>query len=120
MHSEHFKQSTNITGQIAPDSLVRLATCGGIISKPLILEHVQGKIARCAKTQTLFLQMSLSDVDPAHSWEILSMQTAVLSFLCYTKPLNNRIFMVDKKILRIPVSVTPIRISPIIKNLEFN
>ena len=51
-------------------------------------------MARCAKTQTLFVQMSLSDVDSVRARKILSMQMAVLSLSCYTQPLDNRIFIV--------------------------
>ena len=51
-------------------------------------------MARCAKTQTLFVQMSLSDVDSVRARKILGMQMAVLSLSCYTQPLNNRIFFV--------------------------
>ena len=79
--------------KIAPDSHVRLA--GGIISEPSILEHVQRKMARCAKIQTLFVQRSLSDVDSVRARKILSMQMAVLPFSCYTQSLNNRIFIVN-------------------------
>ena len=46
------------------------------------------------KTQTLFVQMSLSDVDSVHARTILSMQMAVLSLSCYTQPLNNRILII--------------------------
>ena len=52
------------------------------------------KMVRCAKTQTLFVQMSLSDVDSVRAPKILSMQMAVLSLSCYTQPLDNRIFIV--------------------------
>ena len=51
-------------------------------------------MARCAKTQILFIQMSLSDVDYVRARKILSMQMAVLSLSCYTQPLNNRIFII--------------------------
>ena len=51
-------------------------------------------MACCAKTQTLFVQMSLSDVDAVRARKILSMQMTVLSLSCYTQPLNNRIFIV--------------------------
>ena len=51
-------------------------------------------MVRCAKTQTLFVQMSLSDIDSVRVRKILSMQMAVLSLSCYTQPLNNRIFIV--------------------------
>ena len=51
-------------------------------------------MARCAKTKTLFVQMSLSDVDSVRARKILGMQMAVLSLSCYTQPLNNRIFIV--------------------------
>ena len=44
-------------------------------------------MARCAKTQTLFVQMSLSDVDSVRARKILGMQMAVLSLSCYTQPL---------------------------------
>ena len=37
-------------------------------------------MARCEKTQTLFEQMSLSDVDSVHAWKILSF----ISFMLYT------------------------------------
>ena len=50
-------------------------------------------MARCAKTQTLFVQMSLSDVDSVRARKILSMQMAVLSLSCYTQPSNNRSFI---------------------------
>ena len=56
--------------------------------------YVQREMVRCVKTQTLFVQMSLSDVDSVRAWNILSMQMAVLSLSCYTQPLNNRIFIV--------------------------
>ena len=53
--------------EIAPDSHVRKAC--GVISNPLILEHVQHKrkIACHAETQPLFLQMSLPKVDFAYA-----------------------------------------------------
>ena len=51
-------------------------------------------MARCAKIQTLFVQMSLSDVDSVRARNILGMQMADLSLSCYTQPLNNRIFIV--------------------------
>ena len=85
----------------------------GIISEPHILEHVQRKMVRCAKTQTLFVQMILSDVDSVRARKILSMQMAVLSLSCYTQTLNNRIFIVHDYFLIIPLSVTPIRILPV-------
>ena len=73
-------------------------------------------MARCAKTQTLFVQMSLSDVDSVHARKILSMQMEVLSFSCYTQPLINRIFIVhDFLFWIIPLSDTPIRILPVNK-----
>ena len=72
-------------------------------------------MARCAKTQTLFVQMSLSDVDSVRARKILGMQMAVLSLSCYTQPLNNRIFIVHDFFLIIPLSDTPIRILPVNK-----
>ena len=76
-------------------------------------------MACCSKTQTLFVQMSLSDVDSVRAWKILSMQMAVLPLSCYTQSLNNRILIVnDFFYLIIPLSVTPIRILPVNKNLE--
>ena len=72
-------------------------------------------MARCAKTQTLFVQMSLSDVDSVRARKILSMQMAVLSLSCYTQALNNRIFIVHDFVLIIPLSETPIRILPVNK-----
>ena len=140
MHSEHFKQSANTSQkmsikifhctatihllkrcmacsnilEIAPDSHVRLA--GGIISEPYILEHVQRKKARCAKTQTSFVQMSLSDVDSVRARKILSMQMAVLPLSCYTQSFNNMISIVnDFFYLIIPLSVAPIRFLPVNK-----
>ena len=70
-------------------------------------------MARCAKTQTLFVQMKLSFVDSVRARIILSMQMAVLSLSCYAQPLNNRIFIVHNFFLIIPLSVTPIRILPV-------
>ena len=72
-------------------------------------------MARCAKTQTFFVQMSLSDVDSVRARKILGMQMAVLSLSCYTQPLNNRIFIVHDFFLIIPSSDTPIRILPVNK-----
>ena len=72
-------------------------------------------MARCAKTQTLFVQMSLSDVDSVRARKILGMQMAVLSLSCYTQPLNNRIFIVHDFFLIISLSDTPIRILPVNK-----
>ena len=73
-------------------------------------------MVRCAKTQTLFVQMSLSDVDSVRAPKILSMQMAVLSLSCYTQPLDNRIFIVhDFFFFIIPLSDTPIRILPVNK-----
>ena len=72
-------------------------------------------MARCAKTQTLFVQMSLSDVDSVRAPKILSMRMAVLSLSCYTQPLDNRIFIVNDFFLIIPLSDTPIRILPVNK-----
>ena len=71
-------------------------------------------MARCAKTQTLFVQMSLSDVDSVRARKILSMQMAVLSRSCYTQPLDNRIFIVHDFFI-IPLSDTLIRILPVNK-----
>ena len=76
---------------------------------------MQRKMARCTKTQTLFVQMSLSDVDSVRARKILGMQMAVLSLSCYTQPLNNRIFIVHDFCLIIPLSDTPIRILPVNK-----
>ena len=72
-------------------------------------------MARCAKTQTLFVQMSLSYVDSVRARKILSMQMAVLSLSCYTQPLNKRIFIVHNFFFFLinPLSVTPIRILPV-------
>ena len=75
-------------------------------------------MARCAKNQTLFVQMSLSDVDSVRARKILGMQMALLSLSCYTQPLNNRIFIVHDFFdffLIIPLSDTPIRILPVNK-----
>ena len=72
-------------------------------------------MARCAKIQTLVVQMSLSDVDSVRARKILGMQMAVLSLSCYTQPLNNRIFIVHDFFLIIPLSDTPIRILPVNK-----
>ena len=72
-------------------------------------------MARCAKIQTLCVQMSLSDVDSVHARNILGMQMAVLSLLSYTQPYNNRIFIVHDFFLIIPLSDTSIRILPINK-----
>ena len=72
-------------------------------------------MARCAKTQTLFVQMSLSGVDSVRARKILGMQMAVLSLSCYTQPLNNRIFIVHDFFFIIPLSDTPIRILPVNK-----
>ena len=72
-------------------------------------------MARNAKTQNLFVQMSLSDVDSVRARKILGMQMAVLSLSCYTQPLNNRIFIVHDFFLIIPLSDTPIRILPVNK-----
>ena len=59
-------------------SHLHVREASGIISEPYILEHVQRKMVRCAKTQTLFVQMSLPDVDSVRARKILSMQMAVL------------------------------------------
>ena len=64
----------------------------------------------CTKKKTLFVQMSLYDVDSVRARTILSMQMTVLSLSCYTQPLNNRIVIIDKIFLIIPLSVTPIQI----------
>ena len=72
-------------------------------------------MARCAKIQTLFVQMSLSDVDSVRARKILGMQMAVLSLSCYTQPLNNWIFIVHDFFLIIPLSDTPIQILPVNK-----
>ena len=73
-------------------------------------------MALCAKTQTLFVQMRLSDIDSVRARKILGMQMAVLSLSCYTQPLNNMIFIVhDFFFLIIPLSDTPIRILPVNK-----
>ena len=72
-------------------------------------------MVRCAKTQTLFVQISLSDVDSVRAPKILSMQMAVLSLSCYTQPLDNRIFIVHDFFLIISLSDTPIRILPVNK-----
>ena len=91
-----------------------------------MLEHVQRKMARCAKnglTQTLFVQMSLSEVDSVRAWTILSMQMAVLSLSCYTQPLNiKQDFNRSRFFFIIPLSVTPIQILPVNKKTlnEFN
>ena len=82
----------------------------------------KGKWHVVQKTQTLFVQMSLSDADSVRAGTILSMQMAVLSLSCYTQPLNNRILIVHDFVLIIPLSVTPIRILPVNKKTlnEFN
>ena len=72
-------------------------------------------MARCAKTKTLFVQMSLSDVDSVRAPKILSIQMAVVSLSCYTQPFDNRIFIVHDFFLIIPLSDTPIRILPVNK-----
>ena len=76
---------------------------------------MQRKMARCAKNHTLFVQMSLSDVDSVRARKILRMQMAVLSLSCYTQPLDNRIFIVHDFVLIIPFSDAPIRILPVNK-----
>ena len=70
-------------------------------------------MARCAKPQSLLVQMSLSYVDSVGARKILSMQMAVLSLSCSTQPSNNRIFIVYDFFLIIPLSVTPIQILPV-------
>ena len=45
---------------------------------------MQRKMARCAKTQTLYVQMSLSDVDSVRARKILRMQMAFITFMLYT------------------------------------
>ena len=113
MHSE-LKQCANIKSKIAPDLLVRLAS--GIISEPPILEHMQENRTLCETPN--FVRTNEPDVDRVYSSrEILSIPTAVLSRLCYTTPFNNRIFMVHKYFLRIPVSATPIQLLPVNKSL---
>ena len=74
-------------------------------------------MTRCAKNQTLFVQMSMSDVDYVRARKILGMQMALLSLSCYTQPLNERIFIVHDFFffLIIPLSDTPIRILPVNK-----
>ena len=52
------------------------------------------------KSQTLFVQMSLSDVESVRARKIMSIQMAVLSLSCF---------------FIIPLSVTPIRILPVNK-----
>ena len=78
---------------------------------------MQRKMASCAKPQTLFVQISLSDVDSVPARKILSMQMAVLSLSWYTQPLNNRIssFTIFFNFFIIPLSVKPIRILPVNK-----
>ena len=66
-------------------------------------------MARHAKTQPLFLQMSMLKVDSTYAREILSMQKAVL---CHAQPMNN------ENSLILPLSVTPIRILPVNKILK--
>ena len=66
-------------------------------------------MARHAKPKPLFLQMSMLKVDSAYAWLILSMQTADL---CYAQPMNNEIS------LRLPLTVTPVRILPVNKILR--
>ena len=70
-------------------------------------------MALCAKTQTFFVQMSLSYVDSVGARKILSMQMADFSLSCYTQPLNNKIFIIHDFFWIIPLSVTPIRILPV-------
>ena len=82
-------------------------------------------MACCAKTQTLFVHMSLSEVNSVRARKILSMQMAVLSLTCYTQPLIKRMFIVHDFFFIIPLSVTLIRILAVNKkNLgilnEFN
>ena len=77
------------------------------------LEHVQ-KTWHVVQKPKLLIQMSLSYVDSVRARKILSMQMAVLSLSCYTKPFINRIFIVHELFfLIIPLSVTPIRILPV-------
>ena len=68
-----------------------------------------------AKTQPLFLQMSLLKVDSAYARSILSMFTVVL---CYAQPLNTGICTAYKYIFRLPLSVMPIQILPVNKRLR--
>ena len=72
------------------------------------------KSASHAKTQPLFLQMSLLKVDSAYAQSILSMFTAVL---CYAQPLNTGICTAYEFFFRQPLSVMPIRILPVNKRL---
>ena len=76
----------------------------------------RGETARHAKTQPLFLQMSLLEVDSAYEWSIMFMQTAVLWL---KQPLNNSIFTVCEYFLRLSLSVTPIQIFSAIKTRPF-
>ena len=68
-----------------------------------------------AKTQSLFLQMSLLKVDSAYAWSILSMQMAIL---CYAQPLNNGICTAYEYFLRLPFSATPIQILTVNERLR--
>ena len=98
--------------------LVGIRSCVKLVGSSrnrIFLEQLQRKMARCARTQTLFVQMSLSDGDSVRARKILGMQMAVLSLLCYTQPLNNKIFTVHDFFLIIPLSDTPIRILPVNK-----
>ena len=73
------------------------------------------KSASHAKTQPLFLQMSLLLVEFAYSRSILSMFRAVL---CYAQPLNTGICTAYEYFFRLPLSVTLIRILPVNKRLR--
>ena len=72
-------------------------------------------MARHAKTQPLFPQISLLKIDSAYAWSILIMQTAIL---CYAQPLNNGICTAYKYFLRLPFSATPMPILTVNKRLR--
>ena len=71
--------------------------------------------------QTLFVQMSRSDVDSVRARTILSVQMAVLSLSCYTQPLDNRISIVhDFFFDNTSVCHAGIRILPVNKKKTLN
>ena len=123
MHSEHFKQKSKDVNQNVTlyrhHSLIK--TMNGLFkyignrarfARALSQWDHLGTVnfrtrakknGTLCKSQTLFVKMSLSDVDSVRARKIMSMQMAVLSLLCV-------FFFI------IPLSVTPIRILPVNKN----
>ena len=139
---EHFKQSTNKQSQICQSKsyiapprfnkkgdgwlvqiywksrLIRpwVKLVGSFRNCPFMSMCIRKQMARHAISQLLTLQIVMLIVDSEYARYILSLHTAGL---CYKQPLDNCIYTAcEYFFLKLPLSVTPIRIIPVNKRLR--